>query len=46
MAFDEYHSNLKKDDVKKYKNLLQDEIDKLILNEWQFLNENWKKKTK
>lgn len=44
MVFDEYHSSLNKNDIKKYKNLLQDEIDKLILNEWQFLNENWKKK--
>jgi hypothetical protein len=44
MIFDEYSSSLNTNDGKKYKNLLQNEIDQLILNEWSFLNENWKKK--
>jgi hypothetical protein len=38
---DEYHSTIPKQDLKKYKVLLQQEIDKLLLNEWEFLNENW-----
>lgn len=42
MTLDEYHTSLSKEDIEKYKNLLQQEIDKLILNEWDFLNENWK----
>jgi hypothetical protein len=37
----EYHSTIPKQDLKKYKVLLQQEIDKLLLNEWEFLNENW-----
>src|SRR5215216_7336505 len=44
MVFDEYSSTLNKNDVKKYKELLQQEIDKLIVNEWGFINDNWKKK--
>ena len=41
---DQYITSLSDDDVNKYKSLLQEEIDKLILNEWSFLNENWKEK--
>jgi hypothetical protein len=44
MIFDEYSSSLNTNEGKKHKNLLQNEIDQLILNEWTFLNENWKKK--
>ncbi|GAA5814173.1 hypothetical protein MFLAVUS_007666 [Mucor flavus] len=40
---DEYHSTLDKKDLDLYKKLLQNEIDKIILNEWEFLNENWMK---
>jgi hypothetical protein len=38
---DEYHSTIPREDLKKYKELLQQEIDKILLNEWGFLNENW-----
>ena len=38
---DEYHSTIPKQNLKKYKVLLQQEVDQLLLNEWEFLNENW-----
>lgn len=40
---DAYHSSIPKKDLVLYKKLLQNEIDKIILNEWGFLNENWNK---
>jgi len=44
MLFQEYaNSTLNKNEITKYRDLLQEEIDKLILNEWNFLNDNWKK---
>ena len=38
---DDYHSKIPKQGLKKYKVLLQEEVNKLLLNEWEFLNENW-----
>lgn len=41
---DDYQSTLDTEELNLYKKLLQEEIDKIILNEWEFLNENWKQK--
>ena len=38
---DEYHATIPKQDLKKYKVLLQQEVLELLLNEWEFLNEKW-----
>jgi hypothetical protein len=40
----EYQSSLNTEEFLIYKSLLQEEIDKILLNEWGFLNENWRQK--
>lgn len=46
MTLDEYHTSLSKEDIEKYKNLLQQEIDKLILNEnWKTIHNSYKHRT-
>lgn len=38
--FDEY-ININDEDMKNYKNILRNEINKLVLENWIFLNDNW-----
>jgi hypothetical protein len=44
MLFEEYNNTiLNKNEKQEYQELLQQEVDKIILNEWDFLKDNWKK---